>query len=37
MGHAQIRTTMRYVHLAPADVWNEYARAIEKRKRRLSS
>jgi site-specific recombinase XerD len=37
MGHAQIRTTMGYVQLAPADVWSEYARAIEKRKSRLSS
>jgi hypothetical protein len=25
------------VQLAPADVWSEYARAIEKRKSRLSS
>jgi site-specific recombinase XerD len=33
MGHAQIRTTMRYVRLAPQDVWREYARAIEKRTR----
>lgn len=32
MGHAQIRTTMLYVQLAPSDVWEEYARAIEKRK-----
>jgi site-specific recombinase XerD len=32
MGHAQIRTTMLYVQLAPQDVWSEYARAIEKRK-----
>lgn len=32
MGHAQIRTTMLYVQLAPQDVWREYARAIEKRK-----
>lgn len=32
MGHAQIRTTMLYVQLAPHDVWDEYARAIEKRK-----
>lgn len=32
MGHSQIATTMRYVNLAPQDVWNEYSRAIEKRK-----
>jgi integrase/recombinase XerD len=32
MGHAQIRTTMLYVHLAPQDVWSEFARAVEKRK-----
>jgi site-specific recombinase XerD len=31
MGHAQIRTTMLYVQLAPQDVWCEYHRAIEKR------
>ena len=31
MGHAQIRTTMLYVQLAPQDVWCEYRRAIEKR------
>jgi site-specific recombinase XerD len=33
MGHAQIRTTMLYVQLAPADVWREYARAIQNRTR----
>ena len=33
MGHSQIATTMLYVNLAPQDVWNEYSRAIEKRKR----
>ncbi len=33
MGHAQISTTMLYVELAPRDVWLEYARAIEKRKK----
>ncbi len=33
MGHAQIRTTMLYVQLAPQDVWREYHRAIEKRSR----
>jgi integrase/recombinase XerD len=32
MGHAQIQTTMLYVQLAPHDVWQEYARAIQKRK-----
>ncbi len=31
MGHAQIRTTMLYVQIAPQDVWNEYARALQKR------
>jgi site-specific recombinase XerD len=31
MGHAQIRTTMRYVQLAPEDVWRAYRHAIEKR------
>jgi integrase/recombinase XerD len=31
MGHAQIRTTMRYVQLAPEDVWRAYRDAIEKR------
>ena len=31
MGHAQIRTTMRYVQLAPEDVWRAYRTAIEKR------
>jgi site-specific recombinase XerD len=28
MGHTQIRTTLRYVQLAPQDVWREYARAV---------
>jgi integrase/recombinase XerD len=37
MGHAQIRTTMLYVQLAPQDVWREYARAIEKRTKLDSS
>ena len=36
MGHAQIHTTMRYVQLAPQDVWREYARAVTQRVR-LSS
>jgi integrase/recombinase XerD len=31
MGHSQIHTTMLYVHLAPQDVWREYARAIQQR------
>lgn len=31
MGHAQIRTTMRYIQIAPQDVWREYHRAIQKR------
>jgi site-specific recombinase XerD len=33
MGHAQIRTTMLYVRLAPQDVWREYRRAIANRSR----
>jgi integrase len=33
MGHAQIRTTMLYVELAPQDVWREYARAVAQRVR----
>jgi integrase/recombinase XerD len=33
MGHAQIRTTMLYVQLAPQDVWREYHSAVEKRTR----
>jgi site-specific recombinase XerD len=33
MGHSQIETTMLYVNLAPQDVWSEYARALEKRKK----
>ena len=33
MGHAQIRTTMLYVELAPQDVWCEYARAVAQRVR----
>jgi len=33
MGHAQIRTTMLYVQLAPRDVWREYARAVQNRTR----
>jgi len=35
MGHAQIRTTMLYVQLAPEDVWREYRNAIEKRTGKL--
>ncbi len=31
MGHSQIQTTMLYVHLAPQDVWREYARAVQQR------
>jgi len=31
MGHAQIRTTLRYVQLAPEDIWRAYRNAIEKR------
>jgi site-specific recombinase XerD len=37
MGHAQIRTTMLYVHLAPRDVWAEYTRALQKRKKTMTS
>jgi integrase/recombinase XerD len=33
MGHSQITTTMLYVELSPQDIWREYARAIEKRKK----
>ena len=33
LGHAQIRTTMLYVQLAPQDVWREYARAVQNRAR----
>jgi integrase/recombinase XerD len=33
MGHAQIRTTMLYVQIAPQDVWREYARAVGNRTR----
>lgn len=33
MGHSHIATTMLYVNLAPQDVWNEYSRAIAKRKK----
>jgi site-specific recombinase XerD len=33
MGHANIRTTMLYVRLAPRDVWREYARAVQNRTR----
>ncbi len=31
MGHAHIRTTMRYVQLVPQDVWREYTRAVQNR------
>lgn len=33
MGHSDIQTTMRYVRLAPQDVWREYARAVQNRTR----
>ncbi len=36
MGHTDIHISMRYVQLAPQDVWREYARAIAQRVR-LSS
>ncbi len=32
MGHADIRTTLSYVQLAPEDVWREFHAAIAKRK-----
>lgn len=35
MGHADIQTTMEYVYLTPADVWREYARAVESKRRQL--
>ena len=28
MGHAQIQTTMVYLHLTPQDVWEQYTRAV---------
>ena len=31
MGHSDIQVTMRYVQLAPKDVWDEYARAVAQR------
>jgi site-specific recombinase XerD len=31
MGHTDIRTTMLYVHMAPRDVWHEFARAVAQR------
>ena len=37
MGHAQIHTTLLYLQLPPQDVWREYARALEKRRRLDSS
>jgi site-specific recombinase XerD len=37
MGHAQIRTTLLYVQLAPQDVWRQYRDAIEKRGRKQVS
>ena len=33
MGHADVETTMLYVNLTPADVWHEYARAVENKTR----
>src|SRR6266566_5235021 len=33
MGHANIRTTLLYVRLAPRDVWREYTRAVQNRTR----
>jgi site-specific recombinase XerD len=33
LGHAQIRTTMLYVQIAPQQVWQEYARALAQRTR----
>ena len=31
MGHAQIRTTMLYVQVAPRELWRQYRQAMEKR------
>jgi len=31
MGHANISTTMIYVHISPRDVLEQYARALAKR------
>jgi site-specific recombinase XerD len=31
MGHAQIRTTLRYVELSPREVWEEFAKAVQAR------
>jgi site-specific recombinase XerD len=28
MGHADIRTTLEYVHISPQDVYQEYMRAV---------
>jgi site-specific recombinase XerD len=28
MGHAQIQTTLVYLHMTPQDVWEQYARAV---------
>ena len=28
MGHAQIQTTLVYIHITPQDVWEQYARAV---------
>ena len=28
MGHAQIQTTLVYLHITPQDVWEQYARAV---------
>jgi hypothetical protein len=33
MGHSDIQVTMRYVQLAPKDVWDEYARAVAQRRK----
>ena len=35
MGHADIQTTLLYVYLTPAEVWREYARAVEGKLREL--
>ena len=31
MGHAQIQTTLVYLHITPQDVWEQYARAVAQR------
>jgi hypothetical protein len=28
MGHANVQTTLEYVHLSPQDIYHEYTRAV---------